>query len=489
MKRIWPLLTSLLMCAAVAKGALYSVGLEKSYFTSDFMIGSVVVAVIFPESDGSFDLNSESWSDQRKSQAMAAIMSGLGWWANQNPKAHVSFTYVSQTVPTKYEPIRRPYYDESLWIPDIMSKLGFPGNRFSATKNYVNFLRDKYKTDWGYVIFVVDSLNDYNGKFADGFFAYAYLGGPFMVMTYTNGGYGIANMDVVAAHESGHIFQALDEYAGASSPYDYSEGYFPTINGNHAWSPTANDPNSIMRGGIRWGLDNWARQMIGWRDQNNNGHEDIVDMPPQVDLLQGPQSISTGTVEFSGLAKVKVLPRQGNAGGNGFTVDSIVGVQFSLSGENWRDATPVNGKFSNAEEPFSLEIPKPEMGLSGVNTQSIQVRAFTFFGRDVSDSAGGGGGGSAENLASAHAFPNPFKPNSKVGHNEITFSGLTPDSKIQIYSAAGEPVREIRADSSGHEIPWDAKDENGKKVASGVYFYLITDPSGGKKKGNLAIIR
>ena len=83
-----------------------------------------------------------------------------------------------------------------------------------------------------------------NGKLADGYFAYAYLGGPFLVMTYGNGGYGIANMDVVCAHETGHIFQALDEYAGASSPYDYSNGYFPTLNGNHAYSTIANDRES-----------------------------------------------------------------------------------------------------------------------------------------------------------------------------------------------------------------------------------------------------
>src|ERR1044071_8965632 len=209
-------------------GSVYSVGLDKTQYTSDFMIGSIVVSIIFPESDGTIDPNIENWSDDRKSQVISKIMSGLDWWTRQNPKSKVTFTYLTQTVPTKYEPITRPYYDESLWISDIMGKLGYNGDRWTSTRKYVNDLRTQYNTDWGFVIFVVDSLVDTNGKFADGFFAYSYLGGPFTVMTYDNDGYGIGNMDVVVAHETGHIFHALDEYAGASSPNSYTTGYFPT---------------------------------------------------------------------------------------------------------------------------------------------------------------------------------------------------------------------------------------------------------------------
>ena len=108
----------------VASAELTSVGLDPSGYTSDFMIGDVAVAVLFPESDGSFDPNTETWSDDRKAQALSKVMAGLDWWTQQNPRAPLHFTVVTETVATKYEPITRPYYDESLWIPDMMSKLG-----------------------------------------------------------------------------------------------------------------------------------------------------------------------------------------------------------------------------------------------------------------------------------------------------------------------------------------------------------------------------
>jgi len=219
MKKSASILCFFLLCGFhPSQAALYSVGLDREDYTSDFMMGSVSVAIIFPESDGSYDLNTEDWDDSRKTKVLEEILSGLDWWTQQNPNTPVSFTVITQTVETRYEPINRAYYSESLWIPDVMKKLGYGGTRFTATRNYVNDLREERQTDWGYIIFVVDSLNDLNGKFADGFFAYAYMGGPYLVMTYDNNGYGIENMDAVAAHETGHIFHALDEYAGGRVP-------------------------------------------------------------------------------------------------------------------------------------------------------------------------------------------------------------------------------------------------------------------------------
>ena len=64
-----------------------------------------------------------------------------------------------------------------------------------------------------------------NGTFPDGRFGFAQLQGYFVIMTYTNDGWGIGNMDGVFAHESGHIFGTLDEYPGgqsASTRFRYS---------------------------------------------------------------------------------------------------------------------------------------------------------------------------------------------------------------------------------------------------------------------------
>lgn len=470
-----------------AQAGLTARGLDKNAYTSDFMIGRVVVSIIFPESNGAQDPNSETWSEERKSAVLSQIMTGLDWWTKQNTRSPLSFTYVSQTVATKYEPITRPYYDEALWIPDVMSKLGYAGSRFTATRNYVNALRQQYSADWGYVIFVVDSNVDPNGKFADGLFAYAYLGGPFMVMTYDNNGYGINNMAVVAAHETGHIFNALDQYAGASGPNDYSPGYFSTVNGNHEYSSIATTPNSIMRGGIRWGLDNWARLSIGWRDSNNNNRDDIMDTSPTTTVnLSGSQS---GAANFAGQAKVSVVPRQGNAQGYGLTLDTISKVEYKLADGTWAAASATDGAFDGADENFHISVSASNLGSQSVTAQDVVLRVTTLFatlsGSDVSTKAGG----VQSTLDLAHAFPNPFKPNSGLGHSSVTFTQLSDGAKVQIFNVAGEPVFHKDVPSGSSTLVWDARTDDGDEVASGVYYFLITDSAGHKKDGKIAVIR
>ncbi len=494
MKRLTLPLLALLLAASPLSAAIYSVGLDKNNYTSDFMIGKVVVAICFLESNGGIDPKSENWSEARKAQVISKIMAGHTWWTKQNPRSPLSFTYVVKTLPTRYEPITRPYYHESYWVPDAMSSLGYNGTRFTATHNYINDLRTQYHADWGFVIFVVDSLNDSNGAFTDGYFAYSYLGGPFMVMTYDNAGYGIGNMDVVAAHEMGHIFYALDEYAGGpASPNDYSFGYFPTINGNHEWAATGNDATSIMRGGLRWGLDNWARLMIGWRDLNNNNVDDILDQTPTITI--SPQTLSNGSGDtvVQGQAKINVLPRQGNANGYGMTVDSISKVEYRYGNNSWQDAAAVDGTFDSPSESFQIDVPQSQ----ALNIQSapfnpasisLEVKAVTVYSQNAGNVPTGAHVASAGTLGSAHAYPNPFKPNSALNHTQVTFTGLTADAKVQIFSPAGEPVYDATS-PTGADLPWTAVDKDGQKVSSGVYLYLITDPTGNKKQGKLAVIR
>ncbi|MCG3204108.1 MAG: hypothetical protein KCHDKBKB_00811 [Elusimicrobia bacterium] len=470
----------------ISFATLTAYGLDKSNYTSDFMMGNVVVTVIFPESNGSLDPNTENWSEERKTQALSQIISGLDWWTQQNSRSPLSFTVVSQTVSVPYEPITRPYYDEALWIPSIMSTLGYSGSRFTTTRQFANAQRNAYGADWAFTIFVVDSLNDTNGKFADGFFAYAYLGGPFMVMTYDNNGYGINNMAVVAAHEAGHIFHALDQYAGASGPSDYSTGYFSTINGNHAYSSIANEPNSIMRGGIRWGLDKWAKESIGWRDANGNGYDDIMDQSPRTELT--PSGSQLGGAGFSGQASVVILPRQGNAQGYGLTLDTISKVEYRMNNGSWVTTNASDGLFDSATENFNIVISASNQSIQNVTAKDVELRVTTSFSLR-SGTPSTRSGGSQTNLDLAHAYPNPFKPNSNLGHSSVTFTDLSPGSKVQIFTIAGEPVFSKETASGAFSLVWDAKNEDGEPVASGIYYYLISDTAGHKKDGKIAVIR
>lgn len=99
------------------------------------------------------------------------------------------------------------------------------------------------------------------------------------------------------------------------------------------------------------------------------------------------------------------------------------------------------------------------------------------------------------NLDNIQLFPNPFKYN-KPKHIEkgcITFQNLPTSGKvdIHIYNFAGEHVKKISISqlSEGYNTAeWNLRNSSEKKVASGIYFYLIKY-SNIYKKGKIAILR
>jgi hypothetical protein len=70
------------------------------------------------------------------------------------------------------------------------------------------------------------------------------------------------------------------------------------------------------------------------------------------------------------------------------------------------------------------------------------------------------------------AYPNPFNP---VTHIEFAIpeSGMV---KLAVYNMLGQQVRELVSqtmDAGHHVVRWDATNEGGLKVASGLYIYQI----------------
>jgi len=98
----------------------------------------------------------------------------------------------------------------------------------------------------------------------------------------------------------------------------------------------------------------------------------------------------------------------------------------------------------------------------------------------------------AVNLSDAYVYPNPFKPNSpgKFQAGKITFKHLPAEATIRIFAITGRQVAEIRkTDRTVDYYEWNVENDDGKKLASGVYLYFITAPGGGKAKGKFAVIR
>jgi hypothetical protein len=71
-------------------------------------------------------------------------------------------------------------------------------------------------------------------------------------------------------------------------------------------------------------------------------------------------------------------------------------------------------------------------------------------------------------------YPNPFNPTTQIGFRLPESS----DVSILIYGIQGNLVRELALnqsfDAGDHFVAWDATDNNGQPVASGMYVYLFT---------------
>jgi len=72
----------------------------------------------------------------------------------------------------------------------------------------------------------------------------------------------------------------------------------------------------------------------------------------------------------------------------------------------------------------------------------------------------------------AQNYPNPFNPSTAIKFDLLQAGRVS----LRIYSLTGQLVRELTNDSyspGSHQVIWDAHDENGQQVASGVYFYQL----------------
>lgn len=344
--------------------------------TSEFMLGKTAVGIILTESNGAIDPSTEDWTATEENEVISEIQAGLNWWANVANRiigAQLTFVYdVHLKVPTKYEPINRPQSDQGLWITDAMNFLGhsLSSGYITNVDYYCNAIRDAYNTDWAYTVFVADSSNDADGKFSDGkYFAYAYLGGPFLQMTYKNNGWGISRMDQVLAHETGHIFYALDEYVGSNSSTTATSGYLNVPNTNYG------SGISCIMNNNSFSVDPCQYTMghVGLRDTDRDGIPDILDVPPDTSLNPySPDPTNNNTPTYTGLAKVVPLTNLNPYGlKHNITLNKIANVQYRVDGGAWTNATPTDGVFDSASEYYTFTTSALSSG-----THTIEVRAI-----------------------------------------------------------------------------------------------------------------
>ena len=92
-----------------------------------------------------------------------------------------------------------------------------------------------------------------------------------------------------------------------------------------------------------------------------------------------------------------------------------------------------------------------------------------------------------ENLDDVVVFPNPFIPSESVS-KRITFLNLTAQATIEIHTLDGRRVRTIDVPFSSGRASWDARNEAGEDVATGLYYYVVYSDTD-KVVGRLMVVR
>jgi hypothetical protein len=88
--------------------------------------------------------------------------------------------------------------------------------------------------------------------------------------------------------------------------------------------------------------------------------------------------------------------------------------------------------------------------------------------------------------------PNPFNPATAITFNVQDSKFKIPvHTTLKIYNILGQKVRTLVDEpkvAGGYEVIWDGKDDKGKNVASGIYFYQLTAEDY-KKTKKMVLIR
>ncbi|SNQ46521.1 conserved hypothetical protein [Frankia canadensis] len=217
--------------------------------TSARLEGSVAIGLIMVEGPTA-DLQ---FSAAERTKVVAEVQNGLSWYATTNPAAELSFHYDIQIVRLSVAPNPHATDLEALWRDPTMDRLGFAAD-FDGVYAYVDALRSRLRTAWSYCVFFT--------KYPVGYFAYSSIGGPRIVMSYANDGWGPDNIDRVFTHETGHIFGAPDEYGGADCDCGGQWGVFATPNGN--CDTCAPSPVDCLMRSNAFTLCRYTPSQLGW---------------------------------------------------------------------------------------------------------------------------------------------------------------------------------------------------------------------------------
>ena len=349
------------------------------YGRTHFVQGRSIVNLVRPEGPV------VAWTADDIAATLASLTRACNWW---NLKSGHSGTFVivdHGTASTDSEPGIDPRPEEELsYITDCVVDLGYADPCGYVGVDLMNeAMKALYRGHWSWTCFILNASG-----FAGGSpLAYAYLGGPHTVETRGNGGLGPQQLARVIAHEMGHIYQALDEYAGGCGGCQGQSGYLNVFNENCVYCDHQVG-KCVMRGGSEYDAADAAQMetkidpcyftkgMVGLWDSDRDGLADVLTTYPDTrittvlaDTLDTSMNIAVlgETWDVPYPAPPRYVEPQ--------TINVIHAVEYSIDNGPWRPASPLDGLFTQKREEYIVRLPELGGGTHRLRTRGVNTVA------------------------------------------------------------------------------------------------------------------
>jgi subtilisin-like proprotein convertase family protein len=283
--------------------------------STPYASGTVVVAMVLPESNGAIDASTEDWSEESIRATYLKAAAALDRIAASEPNAKLRYILHFEsrpaagglvgTVESDYEFGQRAQWNdwtnEALAMSNVMARIvGHdvdPTNPYPAMQEYQLSLRQQYGADAAFITFIAS-----NDRGTAGMRPHATFNGPWTVMDSQTG------METFG-HEYGHIFGAADEYCpDACAPPTMLHGYLGIYNANATfregdpYNGGINDgmgenAPSLMSGNQLDMINGYTRAAWGWLDVDGDSVIDVRDTFPRSELVA---TVSSQVVRLTG---------------------------------------------------------------------------------------------------------------------------------------------------------------------------------------------
>ncbi|MCK4421639.1 T9SS type A sorting domain-containing protein, partial [candidate division WOR-3 bacterium] len=203
-------------------------------------------------------------------------------------------------------------------------------------------------------------------------------------------------------------------------------------------------------------------------------------IPPDISfLLKGRKLSKDDLIPPSGEMTIEVRDS------SGIDMRSNINLQVQVQNSDpiylIDDFTYHSGSPTTGEATFSYEEP----------FFSDTIR-FTVYAKDNAGNVGNAGItfriGEGELLWGVDNYPNPMKDKTTI----IYHLSQEVEVDIKIFTIAGRLVKKLRTGVSRYGVnyaEWDGRDERGREVSNGIYYFMVRPGDGNPYYGKIAVIR